>query len=209
MAVNPDVKKVLVIGGKTAARCGTDPVSGIEEIHMAESTSGWRLCQQAPACHRRQIGRPRVRLFFEDGVQFVKQRTDYYDLIIIDSTDPISLARPVYRGFLPDATALNSKGILITSTKAPSTKSMPQMVKAHAKLKEVFEICMVYQFHMPTYARATGSVFPASTSTPSHHEEWERLGSRPDIIRHPRGLLRPAHHVREMLEQAAIEPEWK
>ncbi len=32
---------------------------------------------------------PRVHLYYEDGVAFVKGKENQYDLIIIDSTDPV------------------------------------------------------------------------------------------------------------------------
>ena len=31
---------------------------------------------------------PRLNIFYEDGVRFVRSKEDAYDLIIVDSTDP-------------------------------------------------------------------------------------------------------------------------
>jgi len=220
MAVNPDVKKVLVIGGGdggTVRELTRYP--GIEEIHMAEIDERVvRLCQQFLPVTAGKLDDPRVRLFFEDGVQFVKQRTDYYDLIIIDSTDPIGPGAGLFTvDFYRDCyKALNSKGILINQHESPFYEiDAVQMVKAHAKLKEVFEICMVYQFHMPTYA--SGHWLFGFSSKHFHpikdhkREEWERLGLKTRYYNsdiHVGSFALPTY-VREMLEQAAIEPEWK
>ena len=44
---------------------------------------------------------PRVTLYFQDGVEYIKNCSTKYDLIIVDSTDPIGPGEgPVYASFI-------------------------------------------------------------------------------------------------------------
>lgn len=157
MAVNPKAKKVLVVGGGdggTVRELTRYP--GIELIHLAEIDERVvRLCQKYLPLTAAKLGDPRVQMFFEDGIQFVKKKRDFYDLVIVDSTDPIGPGVGLFtREFYQDChTALNENGILVNQHESPYYEiDVRAMLRAHTNLKPVFEICRVYQYHMPTYA---------------------------------------------------------
>jgi spermidine synthase len=185
MAVNPEIKKVLVIGGGDggAVRELTRYPS-IELIHLAEIDERVvRLCQKYLPITASQLEEPRVQMFFEDGIKFAKKHHNFYDLIIVDSTDPIGPGVGLFTiEFYQDCYhALNDKGILINQHESPYyQEDAEQMIKAHAKLKNIFDICKVYQYHMPTYASGHwlfGFASKVYDPIADHkREEWERLG---------------------------------
>lgn len=157
MAVNPDIKKVLVIGGGDGGTVRElTRYENIELIHHVEIDERVViLCKEYLPITASKLGDSRVTMFFEDGVEFVKKHKDYYDLILVDSTDPIGPGEGLFTtGFYKDCyTALNDRGILINQHESPYyAKDVKEMKRAHAKLKSIFDICKVYQYHMPTYA---------------------------------------------------------
>jgi len=97
MATNPAIKKVLIIGGGDG---GTSReiarYSHIERIDMVDIDERVvRLCQQyLPRTAGHLDKDPRIHLHFQDGSSFVNQTEDgAYDLIIVDSTDPIGVGK--------------------------------------------------------------------------------------------------------------------
>lgn len=156
MAVNPAIKRVLVIGGGdggTVRELTRYPA--IETIHMVEiDEMVVRACQKYLPQLAGKLNDPRVTLFFEDGVSFIKDKHDAYDLILVDSTDPIGpgeglFSEEFYQNCL---TALSEDGILINQHESPYYESdAREMKRSHAKIHKLFPISKVYQFHMPSY----------------------------------------------------------
>lgn len=159
MAVNPECKKVLIIGGGDGGTAREiSRYKHIEKIDMVEIDERVvRLCQKYfPKTSVALDKDPRINLMFTDGVEFVKNApAGYYDLILVDSTDPIGPGEGLFTfEFYHNCfQALNENGILINQHESPYYDNYAkEMKRAHEKIKEVFPIAEVYQFHMPTYA---------------------------------------------------------
>lgn len=156
MAVNPEIKNVLVIGGGDGGTVRElSRYKGIEKIHMVEIDELVVLASkeylQYTAC---SLEDPRVTLFYEDGIEFVKNAKEEYDLLIVDSTDPIGpgeglFTTEFYRNCYK---ILSEDGILINQNESPFyDNNIREARRAHDKIKNIFEVSMVYQYHMPTY----------------------------------------------------------
>lgn len=211
MAVNPDIKKVLVIGGGDGGTVRElTRYNGIETIHHVEIDERVvRLCQKYLPLTASKLEDPRVSLYFEDGVEFVKRKDNFYDLIIVDSTDPIGPGEGLFTTeFYKDCyKALNEKGILINQHESPYYESdAKEMKRAHSKLKAIFEVCKVYQYHMPTYASGHwlfGFASKGLDPIKDHRkEEWENLGLKTkyyNSLIHVGSFALPSYVI-EMLE---------
>lgn len=156
MVVNPQVKKVLVIGaGDGGTVRELSKYSGIEEIHLAEIDERViAVCREYLPQTACGFDDPRVHIFCEDGLKFVRKRHDYYDLIIVDSTDPFGPGEGLFtKEFYGNCyKALCENGMLINQHESPFyDEDALSMKRAHHRLKSVFPVCEVYQFHMPTY----------------------------------------------------------
>lgn len=158
MAVNPDIKRVLVIGGGdggTVREVLRYP--SIEKVDLVEIDERVvRLCQKyltQTACKLDHD--PRLQLYFEDGVQFVANANKAsYDLILVDSTDPIGPGEGLFTHhfYAQCERILSADGILINQHESPYyNKDAYEMRRSHEKIKAHFPIAKVYQFHMPTY----------------------------------------------------------
>ncbi len=157
MAVNPNIEKVLVIGGGDGGTIRElTRYPGIKSIDFVEIDERVvQLCKEYLPLTSCKVDDERVNPHFVDGIKFIKEKKDYYDLILVDSTDPIGPGEGLFtKEFYTDCyDALNKNGILINQHESPYFPNYAkEMMKAHKKLKSIFDVCKVYQFHMPTYA---------------------------------------------------------
>lgn len=156
MATNPNIKKVLVIGaGDGGTVRELTRYKGIEKIDMVEIDERVvRLSQKYLPITASKLEDERVTLYFEDGLKFIEGKKDIYDLILVDSTDPIGPGEGLFStAFYKDCyNALTKDGILINQHESPYyPQYQREMKRAHKKIKDLFNISMVYQFHQPTY----------------------------------------------------------
>lgn len=158
MAVNPEIKKVLIIGGGDGGTAREIlRYKSIEKVDMVEIDERVvRLCQKyIPQTACKLDADPRLCLHFEDGLKFVHDAKDAsYDLILVDSTDPIGPGEGLftYDFYNNCKRVLSEVGILINQHESPYYDSYAhEMKRAHSKIKDTFPIAQVYQFHMPTY----------------------------------------------------------
>ena len=156
MAVNPSTKNVLVVGGGDGGTvrelCKYEQ---IEQIHLVEIDKDVvEACNEHIPLTACKLNDPRVLIFYEDGLRFVRKKADYYDLIIVDSTDPFGPGEGLFtREFYGSCfNALNENGIMVNQHESPFfSKDADAMRRAHQRIKQVFPISLVYQAHMPTY----------------------------------------------------------
>ncbi len=156
LATNPNIKKVLVIGGGDGGTVRElTRHHSIEKIDMVEiDEMVVRSCQKHLPITSAKLEDERVTLYFEDGIQFVEGKENRYDLIIVDSTDPIGPGEGLFTTeFYQNCyKALTSEGILVNQNESPYyDRDKREFQRANKKIKRIFPICEVYQFHMPTY----------------------------------------------------------
>ena len=96
--VHPQPKKVLIIGGGdggTVREVLKHP--SIEFCRMVEIDSVVvDACQKHLPQTASQLNHPKMDLRIEDGVEFMKRNEEQYDIIFIDSTDPVGPAIPLF-----------------------------------------------------------------------------------------------------------------
>ncbi|MCH4888069.1 polyamine aminopropyltransferase [Acidaminobacter sp. JC074] len=156
MATNPNIKKVLVIGGGDGGTVRElTRYASIEKIDMVEIDERVvRLSQKYLPITASKLEDERVNLYFEDGVAFVDGLEKAYDLILVDSTDPIGPGEGLFSKAFYDNCfrALTDEGILVNQHESPYyDRDAKEMKRSHSKIKKLFPVSKVYQFHMPTY----------------------------------------------------------
>jgi len=187
MAVNPNIKKVLIIGGGDGGTAReVARYSAVEKIDMIEIDEAVvRACQKhIPQTADVFSREPRLNLKFEDGLAFVKNAADSsYDLIIVDSTDPEGPGESLFTvEFYKDCfRVLADDGILINQHECAFFDGDEEYMKrAHKKIKEIFPIARVFGFNMPTYASGYwyfGFASKKYDPVDGHKaSEWEKLG---------------------------------
>lgn len=122
-AVHPLVKDVLVIGGGDGGVVRElVKYEEIEHIDMVEIDPLLvEVCRKYLPQIACSLNDPRVQIFHEDGLRFVRSKTDCYDLIIIDSPNPFGLGEGLFtKEFYGNCFgALREDGIMINQNESP------------------------------------------------------------------------------------------
>lgn len=157
MATNPEIRNVLVIGGGDGGTVREllryKSITKIDMVEIDERVV--RVCQKYFPETSCGLTDERVNLMFADGLKYVKETDTIYDLIIVDSTDPIGPGEGLFsREFYQNCfRALSDAGILVNQNESPYyEQNRLEMKRAYSKIKEFFPIALAYQFHIPTYA---------------------------------------------------------
>ena len=157
MAVHPNVKDVLVIGGGDGGvvreLCRYPEIEHIDLVEIAPQVV--EVCRRYLPFTTCCLDDPRVFIHYEDGLRYVRTHVEQYDLIIVDSTDPFgpsegSFTREFY-GICYNA--LKDDGIMVNQQGSPFYRHDAQaMQRSHKRIVSTFPISRVYQAHIPTYA---------------------------------------------------------
>ena len=156
MAVNPEIKSVLVIGAgdggavRELARYKTVEKIDLVEIDQRVVEVCKEFLPQTACC----FNDPRLNVHYQDGLRFVRRCENEYDLIIVDSTDPFGPGEGLFtKEFYGNCyKALTEKGIMVNQCESPFySEDRIAMQRAHKRIVESFPISKVYQAHIPTY----------------------------------------------------------
>ncbi|MGN0632736.1 MAG: polyamine aminopropyltransferase [Oscillospiraceae bacterium] len=211
MAVNPDIKNVLVIGagdgGTLRELCRYDTIEKIDMVEIDELVIEVckRYLPQTACCYND----PRLDLHIGDGLKYVRYKENEYDLIIVDSTDPFGPGEGLFtKEFYGRCfTALNDTGILINQHESTYYDSYIDMVqRTHKRISANFPVSMVYQTHIPTYPSGQWLFgFASKNLHPVYDikaERWEALGIKTKYYNTElhKGCFALPNDVKEVLE---------
>lgn len=148
-------KKVLIIGGGDGGMLReVSRHSGVEQITMVEIDAGVvEFCRQYLPNHSAgAYDDPRFKLVIDDGVNFVNQTDETFDVIISDCTDPIGPGESLFTSAFYEGCArcLNEGGIFVAQN-GVCFLQQDEAVNSHAKLSGYFSDVSFYQAAIPTY----------------------------------------------------------
>lgn len=212
MSVNPAIRRVLVIGaGDGGTIRELTRYAGIEQIDMVEiDEMVVDVCREHLPQTARKLNDPRVKLYFEDGLKFVRGKQDAYDLIIVDSTDPFGPGEGLFtKEFYGNCyNALKADGILVNQHESPYYPAyVRSMKRAHKRIEEFFPVCRVYQAHIPTYPSGHWLFgFASKRYDPIadfNADAWNALGLKTRYYNTElhRGCFALPNYVKELLEE--------
>jgi spermidine synthase len=145
-------ERVLIIGGGDGGSVREVLKHPIKEVHHVEideqvlSTSK-KFFPSISSGYTDQ----RAKVFFEDGIEYVKNNKGY-DVIIIDSTDPLGPAVGLFsREFYKNVyEALNDDGIMVAQTESPFFYS-DLINRIYSDVSGIFPFSNIYSAVIPTY----------------------------------------------------------
>lgn len=212
MASNPGIKNVLVIGagdgGTVRELARYDTIEHIDMVEIDERVvEVSKEFLQQTAC---RLDDQRVNIVYDDGLRFVRRKENCYDLIIVDSTDPFGPGEGLFTSeFYGNCfNALTEKGILVNQHESPYyADDAKAMQRAHKRIKEFFDVCRVYQAHIPTYPSGHwlfGFASKAIDPLTADIEKWNSLGLKTRYYNTDlhRGCFAIPNYVKELLENA-------
>ena len=148
-------RKVLIIGGGDGGAC--------EEVLKHPSLEQVTVCEIDEdvirvskeyffAVHRGAFDNPRLRVFIGDGMKFIRETQERFDLIALDLNDPVAPAEALYSTefYHQCRMALAPGGALVLHMGAPVAR--PERVADIAqRLNSVFRIVRPYTMYIPLY----------------------------------------------------------
>lgn len=153
---HPKPARVLIIGG---GDCGTlsrvlmhkevDKLVQVELDEMVTQVSREYFPALTAACED-----PRVELIFGDGIKYLRETQAKFDVILIDSTDPVGPAEGLFRRpFFADCKrVLNDDGILCLQSESPWIEDLrPVISEVNRDLHSLFPIVRAYSAAIQTY----------------------------------------------------------
>ena len=151
---HPKPKKILVIGGGDGGTArevlkhkSVEQLTLVEIDKMVIEVSQKYFPQTSS-----QFNNPKLKLTIDDGVVFMKNNTEKFDIIIIDSSDPIGPATPLFSlDFYKNVYhRLNDDGIVVSQGESPfhEMKMQKTLLKI---LSEVFPKVHVYNYSNMSY----------------------------------------------------------
>ncbi len=165
------------------------------------------VCREhMPSLSRGAFDDPRARLLFTDGVRFMAESTESFDVIIVDSTDPIGPGEVLFtESFYADCRRrLTPGGILVTQNGVPLLQ--PQEMTATAgRLGRLFVDAGFYVAAIPTYVGGFMAMGWASDN-PALRQQSERvLAQRFSTAGIETRYYTPALHIASFVLPAYVE----
>lgn len=154
LLVHPNPKRVLVIGGGdggTVREILKHPE--VEEVVLCEiDDMVIDACREFLPTIAVAFDHPKLTLNIGDGVTYMAEKAENFDLIIIDSTDPVGPGEGLFtKAFYENVTqALNPDGMMVAQTESPFT-DQSLIEKIYPFYRSYYPIVRMYLGHIPTY----------------------------------------------------------
>lgn len=121
--VHPKPQRVLVVGGGDGGTVREvvkhETVQRVVMVEIDELVV--RTCREYLPSVACALDHPKVELLIADGVKYVAESEERFDVILVDSTDPVGPAEPLFdRDFYGNVAGLLADGgILVTQAESP------------------------------------------------------------------------------------------
>lgn len=153
---HPNPKKVLVIGGGDGG--AIREIIKHDTIEKATHVEIDKGVIEAAKKYLPEIAvalledNPRVEVLIEDGIKHIKEKQNYYDVIIVDSTDPVGPAEGLFAKDFYAAIhrALKEDGIFVAQTESPFYNK-DLISKVYKDISSLYPIAKLYAAFVPTY----------------------------------------------------------
>lgn len=167
--VHPNPKRVLVIGGGDGgtAREALRHQS-VEKVVMVEiDEMVVQACRDFIPQTAKDLDHPKMELIIGDGVDYVKNAKEKFDVILVDSTDPIGPAQPLFgpEFYQNVYKLLQDDGIVVSQGESPFFHPEVQ-VSMLKLLGEFFPIVRSLNFSNLTYP---GGLWSFSFASKKYH----------------------------------------
>lgn len=158
LSVHPNPKNVLIIGGGdggTAREVLKHPT--VEKVVMVEIDEAVvNACKEFLPITAKDLNSPKLKLLIQDGVHFVKEvaksNTEKFDVVLIDSTDPIGPAAPLFGPeFYNDVYKCSSDNAIVVSQCESPFFYLETQRSMLSVLNKIFPKVQIYNYSNITY----------------------------------------------------------
>ncbi|WP_027243823.1 polyamine aminopropyltransferase [Leisingera daeponensis] len=177
-----NAKRVLIIGGGDGgmAREALRHTS-VEHVTMVEIDGGVVdfSKEYLPMLSDGAFDDPRLNLVINDGAVFMKENTEKFDVIIVDSTDPIGPGEVLFTDtfYGHAARSLTEDGIIVTQNGVPFMQG-EELTGTLRAFQALFADASCYMATVPTYAGGPMAFGWGSRSDKARNVSLEELEAR-------------------------------
>lgn len=166
MFTSPSPKRVLIIGGGDGGTAREVlKHRHVIQVDMVEIDKTVVDASKKYFPGVGDFGNPKLNVHYEDGIEFVKNVKELYDVIIIDGSDPVGPAEGLFEKEFYEYcfNALNKNGVLTAQTESPWVESYhPSMKKLFDAVDDLFKTSRMYLSYIPLYPAGMWSMVCAS-----------------------------------------------
>ena len=195
---HPDPRRVLIIGGGDGGalrRVLEHPVALARQVEIDGEVV--RVSRELlPSVSAGAYDDPRADAVIGDGVAHLRETRETYDVLLVDSTDPVGPAAELFgEAFYRDARrALAGTGLLVTQSGSPLVM-LDELKAARALLQRVFPIVRTYICGIPAYPGVMWSFTAASESIDPARIDFAAARARLRALGVPTGWYTPEVHA--------------
>ncbi len=152
---HPNPKRVLVVGGGDGGAIREIVKHpSVEKATLVEIDGRViELCKQyLPEISVALNSHPKVEVLVEDGIKHIAEKENYYDVVVVDSTDPVGPAVGLFAADFYRAIhrALTKDGIFVAQTESPYF-NQDLIKRVFDDVKGIFPITKLFLAYIPTY----------------------------------------------------------
>ncbi len=198
MMAHPAPRRVLIIGGGDGGALRRVLEYPVDKATMVEIDGDVVDVSRKllPEIAGSAFDDPRTELLIGDGVAYLRDTTEHFDVILVDSTDPVGPAVDLFgETFYQHARrALGDNGIIVTQSGSPLVM-LEELQAAEALMRRVFPIVKTYTCSIPLYPGVLWSFTAASTRLDPTQVEPRNIAGRLLANGQPTGWYTPAIHA--------------
>lgn len=195
--LHPDPQNVLIIGGgdggvlKEVLRHKIKKAVLVEiDKDIIESSKKF-----LKKIHEDSFYDKRAEIIVGDGIKYVKNQKNVFDVIIIDCTDPVGPAKDLFsKEFYNNTnTALTENGILVTQSGGVFIHE-DELLNSFKKISRVFSKTAIYLAPIPTYPATLWSFVIASKNVDLIKQSQSEIERRYNLIKNNFKFYNPEVH---------------
>lgn len=179
---HPHPKRVAIVGGGDGGAVReTLKHQSVEEVTLIEIDERViEASRQFFPTISSGLDNPRAKVLVEDGIQHIRNAKSAYDVVMIDSTEPVGAAVGLFSRSFYEALyeSLTADGLMIAQTESPFYNA-DLIRNTNQALRAVFPIVRLYLAFIPTYPSGMWSFTLASKKYDPLEVPTDKLPSIP------------------------------
>lgn len=201
-------RSALIIGGGDGGAAGALLSLGLKKIVNVEIDKQVVEVSKKffPSLYK-SFNNPKVKLEIDDGVKFISKTREKFDMVIIDSTDPVGPAAGLFEEdfYVKVKSVLSVDGVVVTQSGSPFYQ--PKAIKmAYGGMSNLFKHVKSYCAFIPTYPSGFWSFTMGSQSPFIENRDSVKSGQyfNKDVYG---GAFKLPQFVKELIAESKLEPE--
>lgn len=199
---HPNPKHILIIGagdGGVLREVIKHPVGSINLVEIDQEVINLTK-KYMPDFAGKSWNDPRLKVHIEDGASFVKKTKKKYDIIILDTPDPVGPAKPLFQTtfYLDCKKILSPQGIIIRQTGSSIFQS-EEMPSNFRQMEELFPEVQTFITAISTYIGGYFSFVAASTEKGTFKKSLSQINKRFNKLKLKTEWYTPNMHKASMI----------